>query len=535
MEEIPPTKNDFIQILRQNATKNQYGVSKVPFHTHNGTDSPPINPNNVVGNLQTLNASINVGKSNPPKKGQVLVATDPTHATWQTLPFPTSSTLPLSTNDWLFDGNFYPASNVQVNWTAGNLQFSNGTVYAISLGNTSTMSTVTYIYFDSSVSTTAFQIGVPVTFGGPSIGGSAYGITFSPDGKYIYVSGAGLRTKKYDLNFKVLATNSSHGASATVSVPNIASDSNYLYIADGTKVYKLNTSDLTVSISASITLDGVIISPNGTYLYGIDHNNSLLYKLNTSDLSQAVTSVSTGTGPNSLGVSPDGTKVYVSTTGGGAGALQVFTASNLAGGTFTNTTGTAASGLAVSPNGTNIYVTSLPGTVDKFNTSIAVTNTTTLSGGSQPFGITVSPNNSFVYVVDHAATKFYKLNASDLSEVTHVSVPTAPVAVIASSDGNFVYVTTSDSTIRKYNTADLSLVQIAPFVLDKTAILIGVAQNVSSGKNAVFQIFGGDALGGLGKLVTANDLAPSLGATGTFLDGSGNTVHVTNGIITALM
>lgn len=42
-------------------------------------------------------------------------------------------------------------------WAAGTLVFSDGTSYSISAGNTGNISALTYVYFDSSVSTTALQ------------------------------------------------------------------------------------------------------------------------------------------------------------------------------------------------------------------------------------------------------------------------------------------------------------------------------------------------------------------------------------------
>lgn len=41
-------------------------------------------------------------------------------------------------------------------------------------------------------------------------------------------------------------------------------------------------------------------------------------------------------------------------------------------------------------------------------------------------------------------------------------------------------------------------------------ILVAVAQNVASGKKAIFQVFGGKALGGMGKLITADDITANI-------------------------
>jgi len=69
------------------------------------------------------------------------------------------ATVPVSANGWMFDGVFSSSNEAVVAWGAGTLSLGDGdaTTYAISAGNTGTMSAVTYIYFDSS-SPTILQI-----------------------------------------------------------------------------------------------------------------------------------------------------------------------------------------------------------------------------------------------------------------------------------------------------------------------------------------------------------------------------------------
>lgn len=45
-----------------------------------------------------------------------------------------------------------------VQWTSGTLTLADGTTYAIGAGNTGAMTVLTYVYFDATVSTTAFQV-----------------------------------------------------------------------------------------------------------------------------------------------------------------------------------------------------------------------------------------------------------------------------------------------------------------------------------------------------------------------------------------
>jgi len=49
-------KSQFDKAINDYATKNQYGVSKIPYHMHNGTDSPPIDYNTLVNKPTSLYA-----------------------------------------------------------------------------------------------------------------------------------------------------------------------------------------------------------------------------------------------------------------------------------------------------------------------------------------------------------------------------------------------------------------------------------------------------------------------------------------------
>lgn len=77
----------------RNNNQTSFGVSFVPYHTHNGQDSPQIKSssllggtsNNVAGALATETTIVNISDSAAPTLGKGLVATDSTHATWQTL------------------------------------------------------------------------------------------------------------------------------------------------------------------------------------------------------------------------------------------------------------------------------------------------------------------------------------------------------------------------------------------------------------------------------------------------------------------
>lgn len=74
----------FDKHINDYAQTNQYGVSMIPSHTHNGTDMSHVDPSNFVS-LESDTTTINVSRATAPTANQALIATGPTSATWQTI------------------------------------------------------------------------------------------------------------------------------------------------------------------------------------------------------------------------------------------------------------------------------------------------------------------------------------------------------------------------------------------------------------------------------------------------------------------
>ena len=51
-------QTQFDAAIDKYATDNQYGLSKIPFHIHNGTDSPQVNVSNLAGSITPTSAAI---------------------------------------------------------------------------------------------------------------------------------------------------------------------------------------------------------------------------------------------------------------------------------------------------------------------------------------------------------------------------------------------------------------------------------------------------------------------------------------------
>lgn len=127
------------QIIKEETNKNYTaGNPEVPPHTHDGVNSPYINGADISGLLMGIGSS-----------------------------------------SWTQSCDFSSTSATVVSWTSGTLITSSGNTYSISAGNTGAMSAKTYIYFDSSVSTTTYQV---TTVSADSVGESKILIAVAQNG-----------------------------------------------------------------------------------------------------------------------------------------------------------------------------------------------------------------------------------------------------------------------------------------------------------------------------------------------------------------
>ena len=107
--------------------------------------------------------------------------------------------------------------------------------------------------------------------------------------------------------------------------------------------------------------------------------------------------ITVGSGPRVVAVSPDGTKAYVANYN--ADTVSVI---NTADNTLiaTITVGTSPYGVAFSPDGTKVYVTNLSGdTVSVINTTTNNVDAT-ITVGTEPYGVAVSPDGTTAYVTN---------------------------------------------------------------------------------------------------------------------------------------
>jgi uncharacterized repeat protein (TIGR01451 family) len=178
------------------------------------------------------------------------------------------------------------------------------------------------------------------------------------------------------------------------------------------------------------------------------------------------TSVTVGTSPGGVAVTPDGTKVYVANAGnfGGPFTVSVIDAA-------TNTLATtipiantpnpgALEGIAITPDGKKVYVTSSFNGVYVIDTA---TNTVKVPTIPLPFantGIAVTPDGTKVYVTAEFNGVSIINTATDTVTFTLPvgSSFIAPLNDAVTPDGKKVYVTNSDGTVSVIDTATNNVV-----------------------------------------------------------------------------
>jgi YVTN family beta-propeller protein len=153
---------------------------------------------------------------------------------------------------------------------------------------------------------------------------------------------------------------------------------------------------------------------------------------------QVVATITVGSFPYGVVVSPDNSTVYV--VDSGSKQVSVIDAATNAV-TTTITVGSGPEFAAISPKGDTLYVTNYPdATVSVISTAAnAVTNT--LDVGLEPQGIAVSPNGEVVFVADYSGA--VSVIATATNQVTSIPVAGNPYLVNFSLDGKQAYIVNS--------------------------------------------------------------------------------------------
>jgi YVTN family beta-propeller protein len=284
-------------------------------------------------------------------------------------------------------------------------------------------------------------IGSPI-----SVGNSPGGVSVAPDGSTVYVANHG------DGTVSAIDT-----ASNTViaTIPVGLSPEGVAITPDGGKVYVANNADSTVSVIDTATdmvigspipvgysPHGVAVTPDGSTVYVVnsrrtqfmDGTVSVIDTASNTVIATILVGVERRANPFGVAVTPDGSTVYITTTGFG-GVAVIDTATNTVIATITvGGPGTSLEGVAVTPDGSTVYITNVhDGTVVVIDTT-----TNTVIGSPIPFGLSaegvaITPDGGKVYVANNASS-----TVSVIDTASNTVSATIPVGNQPTAFGKFV-------------------------------------------------------------------------------------------------
>jgi YVTN family beta-propeller protein len=185
----------------------------------------------------------------------------------------------------------------------------------------------------------------------------------------------------------------------------------------------------------------VAVSPNGSTVYATltggdtgPGGSDQVAVINTA--TDAVTGdITVGPGPHQVAFSPDGTRAYV-TTENGVSVIDTATARVVASVNIPS----GAQGLAVSPNGRTVYATS-PSTNRLVVISAASDRAIAdIPAGAEPYAVAVTPDGGTAYVTDMNADSVTAINTATDHTAATIAVGELPGSIAVTPDGSQVWV-----------------------------------------------------------------------------------------------
>lgn len=151
-----------------------------------------------------------------------------------------------------------------------------------------------------------------------------------------------------------------------------------------------------------------------------------------------VATISVGSSPNGLALSPDGQTLYVSSRDGGS-VVAVNVATNAV--TRTYLIGGLPQQLAISPDGAELSVANEAGVLNVIIVSDGISISLPFPNGSLPFGIGLTPDSTQLFVTLAGSGEVRVLDRQSRSLVRTLTVGGTPRNVAFTSDGRFALVT----------------------------------------------------------------------------------------------
>ena len=235
-------------------------------------------------------------------------------------------------------------------------------------------------------------------------------------------------------------------------------------LADGVSVIDTGTNTVVTTVTAGTGPQAVAITPDGRFAYVVNLTSNEVSVINTATNTVAAT-VAVGFGPFGVAITPNGAFAYVTAFGdrcANGGVWVISTATNAV--VATVPLAGCTTGVAITPDGALAYV------ANNTSSTVSVIETATnhlvlaVPVGSSPQGVAITPDGAFAYVT-HSALSGTSANSVSVIEtatntvVATVSVGAVPVGVVVTPNGAFAYVTNSNAnTVSMIETATNTVV-----------------------------------------------------------------------------
>ena len=197
-----------------------------------------------------------------------------------------------------------------------------------------------------------------------------------------------------------------------------------------------------------------------------------------------------GHGPKGIGITPDGSTVYVANDGEGTVSVILSSGNSVI---DTIEVGGAPTEVAVTPDGKHVYITNSGSHLVSVIRTSDNTWLMNIDVGPGPSGVVVTPDGRSVYVANHQAGMVSVIRTLDNEVIKIVDVGAGPNGISITPDGSTVYVANDgDGTVSVIQTSDNTVVGNAipvgwsPFDLDVTPD--GRHVYVSNRDNSVYVI-----------------------------------------------
>lgn len=231
-----------------------------------------------------------------------------------------------------------------------------------------------------------------------------------------------------------------------------------------TPVYELDSS---ISMGSGPT--GLAVTPDGSHVYVADRFTKSVYVVDSATRTVEAT-IPMGAGPNAVAISPDGSRAYVGLHGVNKVAVIDTTANTMIG---TINVGPGATEIAVTPDGSRLYVTNTSGRTVSVVDTASRTEITRVAVGSSPMGVTVTPDGSKVYVANRYSNSVSVIDTATNKVIATVKVGSSPRSVAITPDGSHAYVTNAGpNTLSVINTATNTVVATVAVQSDPIGVAV---------------------------------------------------------------